>query len=180
MSWRRPRHPLSGRHRTHSKIKTAATPAHAPVFHIAGIHIVDRDRPVDAEVAGISPVVVDGAVVEVDPEEFGVATLLRHRISSKYRSGESCKRDERRKGWCKIPVHRILLSILTDQRSLRPAWRSLEGARAIFAPGRTSVVPVTLRAFGCYGLPAKPVGSARHGKVFFMRKHVQSGNHPPP
>src|SRR6266446_192235 len=99
-----------------SKVKAVAAPAHAPVFDIAGIISVYGDRPVDAKVAGVSPVVVDGAVVEVDPEEFGVVGLLRYPVCGKRRTGESGKRDERRKGSCKIPVHRILLSILTDRR----------------------------------------------------------------
>jgi hypothetical protein len=85
MSWVQPGHPLSSRHRSRSKIKAVAAPAHAPVFDIAGIEILDSDRPVDAKVAGISPVVVDGAVVEVDPEEFGVVTRLRYPVSGKHR-----------------------------------------------------------------------------------------------
>jgi hypothetical protein len=129
-----------------SKIKAVAAPAHTPVFDIAGMQIVDSDRLVDTKVTGISPVVVDGAVVEVDPEEFGVVTPLRYPVSGKHRSGESCKRDERRKGCCKIPIHRILPSTLTGWRTLLPPCRSHERARAIFAPGKTSDVQIKLRA----------------------------------
>jgi hypothetical protein len=121
-----------------SKIKAAAAPAHAPVFDIAGIQIVDGDRPVDAKVAGISPVVVDGAVVKVDAEEFGVVTLLRYPVSGKHRSGESCKRDERRKGCRRISIHRSLPSISARPEKLSSLPEDYEWARAIFAAVRTS------------------------------------------